>query len=374
MLNIPEKFLQPPLKSESEVTVFGADYGECIVCHLGNSHWFIVDSCKFSPKSRPAAIDYLSSLGVATATAVDFIVVSHFDEDHIKGLAETIASCGSAPVYSSAAMTEREFMAYAIDPNFPTARRGYADAREIIDASSYLVSQCRSFEGVVPMTQLKRISASESGHGFEVRAFALSPSQYEVQNSLRTFAKYAMRPGERIRAQIPIENRNQLSVVVWVDYGPIRVCLGADLEIGDNPKSGWSAIIANRTQLDGRADVFKIPHHGSRDAFSHAVWDDMLVANPAAVLAPWSLAGRRLPTRADIGRIKKKTNSAHTTTTSSGLIADTDFPPDVTRLMKATAKKLRRKPDPGAVRIRCNLSIPSLRPRIEYIAGSAGPL
>jgi hypothetical protein len=301
-------------------------------------------------------------------------VVSHFDEDHIKGLAETIKECGTATVYSSAAMSDREFFAYALDPTFADQGRGHADTREIVNASLHLDSIGSTFYPVVPMTQLKHIPARKSGHGSDVRVFALSPSETEIRNSLIAFAKCAMRPGDRLRKQVPPKNRNQLSVVVWVDCEKTRVCLGADLEVDDSPKLGWRAILARQSELDGRAEVFKVPHHGSWNAFSHAVWDDLLVKNPIALLAPWSKGGKRLPTTGDVDRIGRKTNSAHITTIAATDVDASTFPADVGRLVKATARKMRRKPAPGAVRVRYDLAAPSPEARIEYIAGSAGPL
>lgn len=37
--------MDPPDAQEMEITLFGPGYGESVVVHLGDQHWFIVDSC-----------------------------------------------------------------------------------------------------------------------------------------------------------------------------------------------------------------------------------------------------------------------------------------------------------------------------------------
>jgi hypothetical protein len=43
--------------------IIGPGPGECIVLHLGDNEWCIVDSCLPHGSSEPAAVEYLKSLG-----------------------------------------------------------------------------------------------------------------------------------------------------------------------------------------------------------------------------------------------------------------------------------------------------------------------
>ena len=53
----------PPKHNVMEVTLVGPGYGECILLHIGNGSWVIVDSC-IGADSRPAALAYLQDMGL----------------------------------------------------------------------------------------------------------------------------------------------------------------------------------------------------------------------------------------------------------------------------------------------------------------------
>ena len=50
----------PPEHNVMEVTVIGPGYGECILLHIGNGNWVIVDSC-LNAESHPAAVGAMAS-------------------------------------------------------------------------------------------------------------------------------------------------------------------------------------------------------------------------------------------------------------------------------------------------------------------------
>ena len=74
--------------------------------------------------------------------------------------------------------------------------------------------------------------------------------------------------------------------------------------------SGWTAIVGERTRPEGRASVFKVPHHGSVTADAPEVWRQMLEPEPLAVLAPWRRGDKALPTPEDVARILSRTMTA----------------------------------------------------------------
>ena len=64
---------------------------------------------------------------------------------------------------------------------------------------------------------------------------------------------------------------NDTSVVLLIEVADTIVLLGGDLE-----QQGWLAILDGDRQVDTRASAFKVPHHGSEDAFEERVWTEML--------------------------------------------------------------------------------------------------
>ena len=91
-----DNFITAPDLDEIEVSLFGPGYGECILLHVGNNEWFIVDSC-IDPISRePVSLSYLQQIGIDPSIAVKQVIVSHWHDDHYRGIAKVVEACSSA--------------------------------------------------------------------------------------------------------------------------------------------------------------------------------------------------------------------------------------------------------------------------------------
>jgi glyoxylase-like metal-dependent hydrolase (beta-lactamase superfamily II) len=93
-----------PTDDELEITLFGSGYGESIVVHTGNNRWLLVDSSVNRDGNQPSALRYLSGLGVDISTQVMGVVVTHWHDDHVRGIGEIAEKCTSAKFYLSAAL------------------------------------------------------------------------------------------------------------------------------------------------------------------------------------------------------------------------------------------------------------------------------
>ena len=69
----------------------------------------IVDSCLDST-AQPAALAYLSELGLDPADAVCLVVATHWHDDHIQGIGRLVEVCEKAVFCCSAALLKREFL------------------------------------------------------------------------------------------------------------------------------------------------------------------------------------------------------------------------------------------------------------------------
>ena len=103
---------QLPAVAELEISLFGPGTGECIVAHLGENEWMVVDSCTVENKI-PVALDYLGKMGV-TPDCVKLIVITHFHDDHIAGANMLIETCTEAEVFISGALTYEESISFAL--------------------------------------------------------------------------------------------------------------------------------------------------------------------------------------------------------------------------------------------------------------------
>lgn len=260
---------------------------------------------------KPAAIQYLESIGVEPDSAVRLIVATHWHDDHIGGMAQLVARCPQATFVCSAALCKKEFLA-AIGPlsgrNVTVTGSG---AREI----RALFSVDRSAGAKRDFALANRLLLRQ-GNG---EVWALSPDSGVFETFLVAVSEL-MAEMEPARGRLPALSPNEASVVLSIHIGDIVLLLGADLE-----KNGWKTILENSSRPAGRASVFKLPHHGSQNAHHDDVWDQMLVRDPVAVVAPWTLGGRILPRRKDVERILSRSDDSYSTVARSSMSRSARF-------------------------------------------------
>lgn len=286
----------PPSKDEFEVSVFGPGTGEAIVLHLGNGAWGIVDSCRYPRTNEPAPLVYLKSIGVDTSQ-VRFVFASHWHDDHIQGLAETLDFCPDADFGCSQAYTGPQFEAVILE--FPKSIKS-APIQEM--RRCFELVENRPPIGPVHHTPTRiversRIWISDDG---AVTVRALAPTPQAVSHAENDIVSRLL-PLAKKRLSFGKFTSNRGSIVVVADMPGDSVLLGGDLEEAGSRGSGWSAVIARLQSGHTRGSVFKVPHHGSANADHDGQWTQLLTSQPISICT--SYAPSRLPRLADISRI-----------------------------------------------------------------------
>lgn len=362
--------LQPPTAHEVELSLFGPGVGECVVVHAGDGDWVVVDSCVETTTGRPIALRYLEDLGIDPAGAVRLIVVSHWHDDHIRGLAPVVAAASGAAVACSAALNHKEFFTLvAAGERAMTESPGTAEFGRVLDLLA-----ARSPAGVRPAsigpiwaTADRRLWWRSGGAGVAAEAWALSPSSASFTLAQRALAALLPRPGtpkRRLVSPMP----NEAAVVVWIEVGPLRLLLGSDLVASSNPLTGWQAIVQSTTRPAGTAHVFKVPHHGAASADDPAVWSTMLEPSPQAALTPFN-RGRFLPTDADVARLRGRTPHGYCTARRGGW-SPPRLDAAVERTLKETVRARRMVTGPmGHVRVRADIHAPHML-RVDLFEGA----
>ena len=257
----------------------------------------VVDSCMDPATGKPAATQYLESIGVNCAEDVAVVVATHWHDDHARGLAEVVAQCERAMFAYGSALQAHEFLTLVSAPagTFRTTPgvREFARVLDILAERKEAGADLGRLKQVLSENTLVCRSAT-------VDVTALSPSSEAVTLAMRAFASQLPEP-TRPQTRVAAPSPNHASVVLWVE-SPVGVALlGADLQAADTDDQGWGAVLAlgDRTP----AGLVKVPHHGGESGHDQRMWDRLITARPQAVLTPWELAGRRLPTDEDDQRI-----------------------------------------------------------------------
>ena len=308
-----------PESGELEVSIFGPGFGECIVAHVGEGDWIIVDSCLGPDGQTPAGLDYLKRIGVDVSTSVKRVVATHWHKDHVRGLAQTVVECSSAKFICSQALWSNEFVALTD----LWKKRGLPSSP--LDELSRVIDTLAGAPGAIKGSNAefpigfagpnrclwRRRSAGDSTDNNSAELHSLSPSDAAIKKSLEMIASL-FPAGELLKKPIP-PRPNQFSVVLWLRVGSVRLLLGADMEEKNNPFGGWKVIVESAERPDGKASLFKIPHHGSETGEYGPIWTEMLIREPWALLTPFNSGRVKLPREDDAQRIVGKAKNSFIT-------------------------------------------------------------
>jgi len=299
-----------PGANEIELSLFGPGFGECLLLHLGYGEWLLIDSCIDQQRKEQPALAYLNQIGVDPAQSVKVVVISHWHDDHVRGLAQVASVCSSAKFFCPAALLEKETLSL-LRLRSKGLLPEYSGTKEIIEVFETLQDRRKGktppIRFVVPTIPL--FDQPRGGLG-RVRVVALSPSDAVVIQAAQSVASKAYDPeGTAIIAPSP----NLCSIVLHVSFPGVSLLLGSDLEETRDPMVGWSAILDLEDRPDARAQVFKVPHHGSANGHHDRVWSEMLTPPIYSALTPFVRLRTPLPTESDIYRISKLSDFAYIT-------------------------------------------------------------
>lgn len=300
-----------PGKQQLEISLFGPGFGECALVHLGAQNWMIVDSCIDQRRGAQPALAHLEALGLEPATVVKVVLITHWHRDHVRGMADVVAACSSAEVFLSEALTSEELLALAHMDGASTVRVANPSS-EFLRVQTAISNRSDGMGGL-RILNLARSNQILFRQGPQVaEAVALSPSQNDVATTRARFAD-VLTLGDEERRMIKEPDPNGCAVAVSVALGKHAILLGSDLEQTSSATTGWRAVVNSHRGALPRAQVFKIPHHGSISGHNDDIWNQF-VHNPISVLTPFR--NSRLPRPGDISRLNALSSETYSTASS----------------------------------------------------------
>jgi hypothetical protein len=280
------------------VSLFGRGFGECICVHVGAGEWVVVDSCLSPIDGRPAALSYLRSIGVDVGTAVKLVVVTHWDDDHIAGIAEVVREAQLARVACSVALRSEDWLQFVMSQEGSGGAAGSG-----LDELRTVLRHCAERGGGSLIWAKSNLPLHPIPPGDQPVVVTLSPSENAAERSMIRLIEAATGESFQLRRRYKApEDPNGGSVATVVRVGDVCIVLGADLEATANPDAGWEAVV--RYSRPARsASLIKVPHHGSKGAHHDQFWDECVDDDAIAVLSPWAHGGGFLPQAADLERL-----------------------------------------------------------------------
>lgn len=291
--------------SHLTVALFGTGVGESVAVQLDDSKWMIVDSCRHPTTNAPCALEYLKSIGVDVTMSVSLIVLSHWHDDHIGGARDLVSECTSATIVFSQALKSEEFgellAVYGDGGDSEIIQsRGLKEFRGIVDTLRLRISP----SSPTPFKLGKADSIIFNSDSCEV--WCLSPSDQAIISATASFREAAPKY-MRQRIALHTTQPNHNSIALWVHWKKTghNILLGSDLETTPSQVNiGWDGVLQTVAIRDRKAQIIKIPHHGSVTGHHPRVWDRHLTSMPFGILTTFN-RGESLPKESDIVRLKR---------------------------------------------------------------------
>ncbi len=146
--------------------------------HVGDGEWVLVDSCIDPQTGAPAALSYLSALGLPAAEVVRLVTVTHWDDDHIRGVGQVVQVCSQAIVACSAALRRPDIFAFVLEQE---AARGALGSG--LDELRTILRVCHT-RGTIILWAKANLPLYPLPPGDSPRVVALSPSEDAVERSI----------------------------------------------------------------------------------------------------------------------------------------------------------------------------------------------
>ena len=339
-----------------------------MVVHLGLGEWVIADSCVDPDSGQAVALRYLEGLGVDISEAVKLVVVTHWHDDHIRGISQVVKAAEDASFVCS--RHDHSVLLRAIaasrEQNLP-GRSGLDELSSALEVLQARRDKRQRAESVGPTWAAEGQLLFQSTEPGRDRAAvtALSPSEGTENLTLHELAAFLPEKNKTQRRAVAL-TPNQRSIVLLVTVGSLSVLLGGDLEESANPAVGWQAVVASRVRPEADpARIFKVPHHGSENADNTSVWSQLLETGPIALIAPFSGGQKPLPSPGDVARLSARTDRLYCTAPPTGW-KPARRDPTVERTIREVASARRTiSREVGHIRVRLSLTDANAEPSVD---------
>lgn len=305
-----------PNPNHFEISLFGKQFnGECIVIHLGNGCWGIIDS--FTHKGKPIAISYLENIN-ADLNKVKFIILTHWHDDHSAGIDKVAESCKNAKLYISSCFCGEAFNFY------------YLQYDKKIDVSKIKTPKFQSIFSYLKKAPNKAkkdtlfFNTLKEGIDQNIQLYFLSPSDEtinlydkDIRNTLEDLeaGKTKLNWSSNLESKyLKQENIKSVAVlIVFKDFG-FNIVLTSDKEKSNKFGIGIEDFLSANCLVDPiETKVFKIPHHSSPTGYKKEVWDKLVDEKTKMISTTWKKGKHLLPTEEMARLIQKNYPSSYIT-------------------------------------------------------------
>lgn len=235
-------------------------------------------------------------------------MVTHYDDDHIRGMSSIVEHCKNAQFFTSTIFLEGEFLDLVelYGNKTMTESSGLDEFKKTI----HILNE--TSRGINLINEKKFLKRDISNN---LEIMGLSPSDQAIVVSLIQLSKLmplSDKPHGQPKKRFIEIKPNISSSVIYFRIGNNSILLGSDLENTTDKQIGWDRIIHVYSEMNlDKCMIFKVPHHGSSNANNDRVWTEILEDDHVSLTTPWGLGGKYVPSNSDMKRISKFSKNSY---------------------------------------------------------------
>jgi Metallo-beta-lactamase superfamily len=276
-----------PASDELELSIFGRGFGECVLVHVGDRRWVLVDSCR-DDAGDPVALTYLGSLDDEAEDRIVAVVITHWDDDHTKGATNVIQAHAPREVWMPAVLDNDEAFDFAVTHDVAMANTGVPSGLSEFRSILHHVDRSRRMWGI----RRRDVDTTTSA-----TVFLLSPHDAVVSEGFAALG-ITQNPGF---GELASPEPNDTSIALWVNWDERSALLGADLKNGE---WGWQAVLQAWPSARAPVGSIKVPHHGSPNAHLDEVFTQLCDAEVLAGVTRFTPGTTPRPSDDDRDRLR----------------------------------------------------------------------
>ncbi|MBB4341384.1 ComEC/Rec2 family competence protein [Rhizobium leguminosarum] len=270
------------------VRIIGSAPGESLVLVFSCGSIITIDCCKTADENH--TINAIDELSLDFGNVI-FNVITHFHDDHIKGVSELVAKCPNSKIVIPDAWTADVFKRFVASVSDDTTLNRFSVTREIEKIFDILKGAKHRLFAASELTQLYPPPAHPHSTGETLTV--LTPTAVRK-------ASFLSRLANDIDADVADayafceNNKNSTSICCVLRQGNSYMLLGGDIE-NTAPDCDLSSIHKSHLSNVARYDLVKLPHHGSNTSFCTELRNLIDDTHTVVAITPYPRGHKRLP-------------------------------------------------------------------------------
>ncbi len=331
-MKIKKKLQIPQIENDELVAVVigGPSQGESILLHYGDGNWLIVDCCTSDQQNLPLL--FLEKIE-ADLNKVNFIICSHWHDDHMTGMDRLLEKCGNAYFMIPSVTNKSIFPRYFEYRINKTDKEKEKEAWQVFKRCLDVLNERTHVNNPnLKEPQLVKVESSildyQTTQGVAVSVKALSPSNDMMARFGEMLAEGDARGGVFNDDEI---DQNMCSISLSVSFSGKHLFLGADLECNRDDDEdeetcierceekfsiGMCNAVSNRYFLDASPYCYtKMIHHSSKNGYCPKYWNQYVTDDNLAISTIFS--SQSLPRKNMVTKYLAKSNRYYITSRKS---------------------------------------------------------